>query len=281
MTFRAACAQLCSTDDRERNLEICRTLAAKAAGDGAKLLVLPECFGFLGRREADKHAVAEELAGDRPGPILGAVIEMATRHEMWVIGGGIAEKLPDDAPEAGTHTFNTCVVVSPKGELCARYRKIHLFDVDIPGGATLRESDSTVRGDELVTVETPLCKIGLTICYDLRFPELYRQLACRKGAELVVVPSAFTAKTGAAHWHTLLRARAIENQLFVLAPGQVGQHNASRKSYGHSLVVDPWGEILAEVETDEEGLATADINLERLAEVRQNMPCLSHTTVSF
>ncbi|HET6613452.1 MAG TPA: carbon-nitrogen hydrolase family protein [Kofleriaceae bacterium] len=281
MNFRAACAQLCATEDRERNLETAKGLAARAASDGAKLFVLPECFGFLGQNEAAKLAVAEVLSTDNPGPILGAVIDIATRHGMWVIGGGIAERLEDGAANRDTATYNTCAVVSPSGELCARYRKIHLFDVDIPGGATLRESASTVAGDELVTVETPLAKIGLSICYDLRFPELYRQLVCRKGAEVVVVPSAFTAKTGAAHWHTLLCARAIENQCFVLAPGQVGTHNERRRSFGHSLIADPWGDILAEVTDGGDGLAMADIDLSRLAQVRENMPCLSHVAVRF
>ncbi len=273
--FKVAAAQLTSTEDREKNLETCRRLAAEAAERGASLFALPECYGFLPASERNRFAIAEVLDHHQPGPILDATLEMAREHRMWIVGGGIAEVLPEQEGGEITKTYNTCVVASPSGEIAARYRKIHLFDIDIPGKAQLRESDTTEAGREIVSLTTPLGKLGLTICYDLRFPELYRALAFDDAAEILLVPSAFTAHTGAAHWHTLLRARAIENQCFVVAPAQAGRHNERRQSYGHSLVVDPWGEVLAE-KGDGAGLAVAEIDLERLRDVRRRMPCHAH-----
>jgi len=269
-----AAAQLTSSDDVDANLAVCRDLVARAAAAGAQLVVLPECFAFLSRREEQKLAVAEVIDPDRPGPVLAATAAMAAEHRVWLIGGGMAERRPEDADP--TRVYNTAVVFDPTGRLVETYRKIHLFDVDIPGGATLRESDSTFGGDpgSPKIVDAELAKIGLSICYDLRFPELYRELVDR-GAEIVVVPSAFTAHTGAAHWHILLRARAIENQVFVIAPGQVGRHNDKRESYGHSLVIDPWGRILAE-RAEGTGLALAEIDLAELEKTRREMPCLQH-----
>jgi predicted amidohydrolase len=269
--FLAAAAQLTATDDLAGNLTTCRRLAGDAAARGVRLLVLPECFAFLGASEGDKLAVAETLDPAHPGPILACLFEIATRHRLWLVAGGLPERLEGEPGKAG----NTCVVVSPAGELAARYRKIHLFDVAIPGKAEFRESNTTAAGRELVTVDTPLGRLGLSICYDLRFPELYRALTLAHGAEIVVVPAAFTAHTGAAHWHVLLRARAIENQCFVVAAGQVGQHNPKRATYGHSLIVDPWGEVVAELPTGA-GLAVAEIDLARLAKVRAEMPCHAH-----
>jgi deaminated glutathione amidase len=269
--FLAAAAQMTSTDDLAANLANCKKLGADAAARGAALLVLPECFAFLGRSEADKLAVAEALDPARPGPILATLQEIASRYRQWVVAGGMPEAV-DGAPGKAA---NTCVVVSPDGELAASYRKIHLFDVAIPGKAELRESASTAAGREVVTVETPLARLGLSICYDLRFPELFRALAGEHGAEVLLVPAAFTAHTGAAHWHVLLRARAIENQCFVIAAGQTGQHNPKRITYGHSLVVDPWGTVLAELPAGG-GLAIAEIDPATLDRVRSEMPCRAH-----
>ena len=266
--FVVAAAQLCAGDDVAANLTVCRRLAAEAAGRGAALLALPECFAFIGRRMGDRLAVAERL--DQPGPILGAVREIAQQHRMWVVAGG----MPEPSPRSETKTFNTCLVVDPSGEIRAVYRKIHMFDVNIPGRAELMESRSTEGGRDVVVAETPMARLGLSICYDVRFPELYRELAGR-GAELLLVPAAFTAHTGAAHWHTLLAARAIENQCFVVAPAQHGKHGPTRESYGHSLVIDPWGTVLAEV-SGGDGLAVAEIDLAVLARVRAEMPCHSH-----
>lgn len=273
--YKVAAAQLTATEDREENLATCRRLAAEAASAGASLFALPECYGFLPRREKNRFAIAEVLDDRNPGPILEATLEMATAHGMWVVGGGVAEILPEEAGQDIEKTYNTCVVVSPAGEIVTRYRKIHLFDVDIPDKVRLRESDTTEPGRDIVAERTPVGTLGLTICYDLRFPELYRRLAIAEGAEVVFVPSAFTAHTGDAHWHPLLRARAIENQCYVVAPAQVGQHNEKRTSYGHAAVIDPWGTVLAE-RAEGTGIALADIDLAHLHEIRGRMPCRDH-----
>ena len=264
-----------SGENLDQNLAVCASLAEEAASKGAKMLVLPECFAFLGLREADKFAVAEVVGGAHPGPIVSYLADLARRHRLFLIGGGMPEKKPGEGQLA--KVFNTAVAISPDGELIATYRKIHLFDVDIPGGATLRESDSTYGGKEAEVIETPLGNVGLTICYDLRFPELYRKLVS-VGADLFVVPSAFTAHTGAAHWHVLLRARAIENQCYLVAAAQGGRHNEKRESYGHSMIVDPWGDILDEI-AEGTGLAVAEVDLDKVVKTRQQMPCLQHRVI--
>lgn len=273
---------MCAGDDRDKNLELCDRQVAAAASAGAEMVVLPENFAYLGHSEGDRMAAAELLDEREPGPILAALKRMATVHGVWLVGGGMAERIPErevkDGIDPDKQAFNTCVVVAPGGALVSRYRKIHLFDADIPDGPSLRESSGTVAGHEIGVCETPLARLGLTVCYDLRFPEIYRALCVHEGAELVVVPSAFTARTGAAHWHVLLRARAIENQCFIVAAAQVGQHNERRNSYGHALIVDPWGTILAEVE-DGEGLAIADIDLALIEQTRQRMPCHQHAVL--
>src|SRR6478609_578159 len=238
--LRVGAVQMRSSGDLAANLATVRELTARAASDGAKLVALPECFSFLGRGEGDKLPIAERL--EDGGPIVSALRELATKHGVWMLGGGTPEIVPGDAKR----TWNTAVVVDPRGELVARYRKVHLFDVDIPGGAVLRESDATAAGDELVVVDIAGAKVGLTICYDVRFPELYRALVKDRGAEVLMVPAAFTAHTGAAHWHLLLRARAVEDQAYVVAAAQWGKHNEKRESFGHSLIVDPWGTVLGE-----------------------------------
>ncbi len=267
--YIAAAGQLTSTDDVAANLAVCADLTAQAADRGAELLVLPENFAFLGKSDRDKLAIAEEIGG-APGPIVRAVQELARRHRMWIVGGGLPERLPADP----ARTHNTAVVVDPDGALAAVYRKLHLFDVAIPGKAEHRESAATAPGTDVITAATPLGALGVTICYDLRFPELYRRLAVA-GADLLLVPAAFTAYTGAAHWHALLRARAIENQCYVIAAAQSGRHNERRETYGHSLIIDPWGAVLAELPSGT-GVITAEIDPARLAETRAQMPCLSH-----
>ena len=279
---QAAVIQLCSTSDIRANLATCERLVSQAADRGAKLVVLPECFAFLGEREQDKFEVAEYLPlgpATSPGPIMASVTKMATDHGLWVIAGGIPELRPEDADlPTKTTAYNTCAVVNPSGELVSAYRKIHLFDVDIPGGATLKESGATSAGHEVLAVDTSIGRVGLSICYDLRFPELYRRLTLDEGAEVLVVPAAFTAHTGAAHWHTLLRARAIENQCWVLAAGQTGRHNEKRHSYGHSLIIDPWGVIRAELPAGD-GIAITEIDADFTAEKRMHLPCLTHSVL--
>jgi predicted amidohydrolase len=269
--LRVGAVQMCSTDDFAANLATTRALVDRAAGEGAKLVVLPECFSFLGRREGDKLPIAETLDGS--GRVASMLRELATKHGVWIVGGGTPEIVPGDV----ARTYNTAVVVDPRGELVARYRKIHLFDVDIPG-TVLKESDATKAGNELVVLDIDGAKVGVTICYDLRFPELYRQLVKDRGAEVLLVPAAFTAHTGAAHWHLLLRARAVENQAWVVAAAQHGQHNEKRASYGHSLVVDPWGTVVAEQDAGD-GVVMATLDSELVAKRRTQMPCLSHAVL--
>jgi predicted amidohydrolase len=273
--FLAAAAQMTSGEDVPKNLATCDRLAREAKARGVELLVLPENFAYLGRRERDRVKVAEVLDTEADGPIVAAVCKLARDQEMWIVAGGMPEHLaPPTEGETPTQTHNTCFVLSPAGEIAARYRKIHMFDIDIPGHAQFRESESTKRGNEVVVVETPLARLGLSICYDLRFPELYRELA-RLDADILMVPAAFTAHTGEAHWHTLLRARAIENQCFVIAAAQAGRHNEVRASWGHSEILDPWGTTLA-VLGDETALAIAEIDLGRIAHVRRQLPCHEH-----
>jgi predicted amidohydrolase len=268
---RVGAVQMRSTADVAANLATCATLTARAADDGAKLVVLPENFAFLGRGEGDKFPVAEKIG---EGPVTAALRDLATKHGVWIVGGGTPELVKDDAKR----TYNTAVAIDPRGEIVASYRKIHLFDVDIPGGATLRESDATAAGHDRHVVEIEGAKVGLSICYDLRFPELYRELVKDHGADVLLVPAAFTAHTGAAHWHVLLRARAIENQAWVVAAAQWGKHNEKRESYGHTLVIDPWGTITAE-QADGDGVVMATLDGATVAKRRTQMPCLSHAVL--
>jgi predicted amidohydrolase len=261
-----------STGDLAANLATVDQLTARAASDGAQLVALPENFAFLGRGEGDKMAVAEALRGG--GPVMTRLRELAIKHGVYMLGGGTPEIVPGDSKR----TFNTAVVINPGGHLIATYRKIHLFDVDIPGGATLRESDATAAGDDAVVVDIGGAPVGLSICYDVRFPELYRTLVKDRGAQVLFVPAAFTAHTGAAHWHLLLRARAVENQAWVVAPAQWGRHNEKRHSYGHTLVVDPWGTVVDERD-EGDGIVLANLDGATVAQKRAQMPCLSHAVL--
>lgn len=270
--LRVAAIQLCSTADLTANLATCRALSERAVSDGARVIVLPECFPFLGHGERDKLAIAEDL--DRGGPIVGMLRELAAKYGVWMIGGGMPEVVPGD-PE---RTYNTAVVLDPAGALVARYRKIHLFDVEIPGGAVLKESAATCAGDRRVTVDIDGAKVGLSICYDVRFPELYRALVKNDGAEILLVPAAFTAHTGAAHWHLLLRARAVEDQAYVIAAAQWGMHNAKRESYGHTLAIDPWGTVIGE-QAEGDGVVITTLDGAVVAKRRTQMPCLAHAVL--
>lgn len=272
--LRVGAVQMCSSDDLAANLATTRRLVGEAAAEGAQLVVLPECFSFLGRHEGDKLRIAEAYTSDARGPILSTVRELATQHGVWIVGGGTPERIETDP----TRTYNTAIVVDPAGALVARYRKIHLFDVDIPGGATLRESDATAAGDELVVVTIGGAPVGLSICYDVRFPELYRCLVKDRGAQVLLVPAAFTAHTGAAHWHLLLRARAVEDQAWVVAAAQRGQHNEKRASYGHTLISDPWGALVGE-RPDGDGVVVATLDSATVDKRRTQLPSLRHAVL--
>jgi len=256
-----ALAQTTTTDDLEANLAVAETLIEQAAGEGAALLAFPEVFLYLGGR-AGKLAIAETL----DGALVTRFREHAARHAMMLLLGSLHERIPGDP----RHVHNTAVLIGADGALLAHYRKLKLFDVDLPD-LRIRESDTIAAGaSPPPLVDTPIGRIGLTICFDLRFPELYADLA-RRGAELILVPSNFTATTGAAHWEVLLRARAIDNQLYIAAPAQVGQHNPAYRSHGHSLIVDPWGIILAEA-VNRTGLISAPLDRARVGKIRRELP---------
>jgi predicted amidohydrolase len=265
-TFVAA-VQLSSQADVAENLAACERLVTEAAGRGARIVVLPENFAYMGE-EAARLRIAERL-GDREAPIQGALAGFARRLGVYVVGGGMPE-LSNDAERP----FNTLVCFSPNGELSASYRKIHLFDVELADGTSLCESAKTSAGTSAVVVELDGFRVGLSICYDVRFPELYSELSDR-GAELLLVPAAFTLHTGKDHWHVLLRARAIEAQAFVAAAAQWGKHPLGRSTYGHALIADPWGTVTAEA-ADGVGFALAAVDAERLSAVRHSLPSLEH-----
>jgi predicted amidohydrolase len=261
---RAAVVQMTSGDDVAANLAETRRSVAEAAERGAQLVALPENFAYL-RREGLPIPCAQGLDGD----IVGCVRELARRHRLFVLAGSFPEAIPGDA-----RVHNTSVLISPAGELAAVYRKIHLFDVDLGEGARFTESATIAPGSQVVVAETPLGGIGLSVCYDVRFPELYRAMA-GPGLRFLCVPSAFAPQTGKDHWEVLLRARAIENQVFVLAPAQCGRHNESRASYGRSMIVDPWGLVLARA-GDRPTVVIADCEVDELERVRRQVPALGH-----
>jgi predicted amidohydrolase len=257
--LRAAAVQLNSTNEKARNLEAGERLVRAAASDGAELVALPEKWNLLAGGE-------ELLAGAEPldGPSLTAARGWARELGIHLLAGSISERGPEKA-------FNTSVMIGPDGDDLAVYRKIHMFDVNV-GGVAYRESDHEEPGAEIVTAPFGELLTGLTVCYDLRFPELYRILALR-GARLIAVPSAFTTATGRDHWEVLLRARAIENQVFVLAPNQVGEAPPHFDSYGHSAIVDPWGRVLAAAVG--ECFVTADLDLAEQDRIRESLPSLA------
>ena len=266
-TLRVAALQLNSRDDRDQNLEACRKLVAGFAADRVDLCVLPENFAYLGP-EHGRAAVAEPL-GDWDAPIQRALVRMARDAEVAIVAGGFPEASAD--PQ---RPYTTAVVISPQGRLLGSYRKIHHFDVQLPEGTRLRESAGSLAGSEPVVVGLAGFGLGLSICYDLRFPELYRALVAR-GADVLLVPAAFTSQTGRDHWRVLLRARAIESQCWVIAANQWGRHFGARSSYGHSMIVDPWGTVVAEC-SDQVGGVLAQIEGSYLQEVRAKLPSLQH-----
>lgn len=266
--FTAAAVQMVSGTDVAANLTRAARLIGQAAATGAALVALPENFAFLGRHERDKLAVAE---ADGAGPIQDFLASTAARHNIHLVGGTIPLRGADPG-----RVRAACLLFGPDGRRLARYDKIHLFDVNVgaDGGERYRESASIEPGADIVAVDTDLGRLGLAVCYDVRFPELFRALLAR-GAEILVLPSAFTETTGATHWHLLCRARAVENLCYLLAPGQGGLHDNGRRTYGHSLIAGPWGEVLAE-HASGEGVACARIDRGALRRLRQRFPAVEH-----
>jgi nitrilase len=266
---RIAACQMVSTPRVEDNLRTAERLIAQAAAEGAVLVGLPEYFCIMGLRDSDKVTHREPLAlgdGSGGGPIQQFLAEQARRHGIWLCGGTI----PLAAPEPGK-VLNTTLVFNPQGERVARYDKIHLFGFN-NGTESYDESRTIVAGTDAASFEAPFGRVGLSVCYDLRFPELYRSLGA---LNLLMVPAAFTATTGQAHWEVLLRARAIENQCYVLAPAQGGLHENGRRTWGHSMLIDPWGKILAQLD-EGEGLVSGVIELADLDAMRVSLPALRH-----
>jgi predicted amidohydrolase len=264
--FLAAAVQLTSTSNEQANWEVARDLIERAVRSGATFVATPENTNYLGPH-AEKVRRAEPL----DGTTCSRFADLARRHGIHLLLGSFNEK-SDELHRC----YNTSVLFSPTGDILAIYRKLHLFDVDVPGGVRFSESVTCKPGESVCTVSTPLGRFGLTICYDLRFPELYRRLA-DEGADVLLVPSAFTLATGKDHWEPLLRARAIENQCYVIAPAQHGRHDDGglTQTWGHAVIVDPWG-IPVATASDGPGLALAEIDLERIGTVRQAIPVRTH-----
>ncbi|NHV27374.1 carbon-nitrogen hydrolase family protein [Burkholderia sp. D-99] len=265
--FRVAALQMVSTPDVTRNLAEARRLIAEAAGEGAQLVLLPEYFCFMGHRDTDKLALAEPY---QDGPIQRFLADAARRHGIWVIGG----TLPLKAPEPD-RVLNTTLVFDPSGNEAARYDKIHLFNFE-KGDESFDEARTIRAGESVVAFDAPFGRVGLSVCYDLRFPELYRRMG---DCALIVVPSAFTYTTGRAHWEMLLRARAVENQCYVLAAAQGGKHENGRRTWGHSMLIDPWGEIVA-VRDVGASVVLGAIDPQRIADVRQSLPAWRHRVLT-
>ena len=265
--YVAAAVQLCAGLDKTANLDKVEAFAAEAARHAARLLVLPEVFLWRGPRPEEQSA-AEPI----PGPSSNRLGELARRLNLHLLAGSILET------SGQARVFNTSVLFDARGQIVARYRKIHLFDIDIPEHVTIRESDTRMGGDAVVTAPTELGVIGMSVCYDLRFPELYRQLTL-SGAEIITVPSAFTFPTGAAHWELLLRARAIENQVYVIAPDQIGRSPAGVLDFGNSMIVDPWGTPAARA-ADREMIVCAEIDRDYQERLRRELPCLAHVKLA-
>jgi predicted amidohydrolase len=264
MTFLAAAIQLSTKNDKAANLEKAEHLIRLAAARGARIVALPEVFNWRGKR-AEEADAAESLEG----VTLTLMAGLAHELDIYILAGSITERAPDQPKN-----YNTSVLIGPDREYLAIYRKIHLFDVDLPGRVTIKESDAKLPGTEVVSAETPLGIVGLSVCYDLRVPELYRRLAFA-GARILTIPSAFTFPTGEAHWDVLIRARAIENQCYVIAPAQFGPNVHGFSDYGNSMIVDPWGRVLARA-SDMEGVVVAPLDLDYLERVRRELPSLAH-----
>lgn len=264
--MRIAAIQMVSTPDVDTNLHDAAQLIRQAKETGAHMVVLPENFALMPKHDRERLAFAE---ADGQGPIQEFLYTQAERHGIWLIGGTIPLR-----SEQKDKVRAACMLINDHGERVARYDKIHLFDVQLESGEVYRESNHIDAGADVVVAETALGRIGLTVCYDLRFPELFRRLL-DKGAEIFSVPSAFTAFTGKAHWEVLIRARAIENLAFVVAPGQGGRHANGRETHGESMIVDPWGVVLGRLSRGP-GVVIADFDRERMNSVRRSLPSTEH-----
>ncbi len=264
MTFRLACIQTNSGNDMERNIEAACALVRRARDDGAELIALPEVVALI---EPDRERLVAGAPDEADHPALGAFAALARETGAWILAGSITVRARDG------RVANRSLLLDAAGDIVGRYDKIHMFDVDLPGGESYRESDTYRPGAETCVARTPWGGLGMTVCYDLRFPELYRALA-KAGADLLAVPSAFTRQTGRAHWSVLLRARAIETGAYVFAPAQCGDHGGGRQTYGHTMIVDPWGAVVAEA-GEETGVTIADIDPAKIAEARRAIPSLT------
>ncbi|MBW4933854.1 carbon-nitrogen hydrolase family protein [Marinobacter sp. F4206] len=272
VSARVAAIQMVSTHDIDANLNEARRLLAEAAEQGASVAVLPENFAVLATHQMVDHGRAE--AGENP-VIRSFLSEQAKTLGMWIVGGSLPLAVRPDGSAINDRARATCLVFDDQGQEVARYDKIHLFDAVVEDAhGQYRESDTFEPGEQVVTIDTPAGKLGLAICYDLRFPELFRALR-EQGAEWVCLPSAFTWQTGDAHWHALIRARAIENQVWVVAPGQGGQNSERRRTYGHSLICDPWGQVVTEL-AEGPGVVAAELDIDQLNQLRKRMPVWEH-----
>jgi predicted amidohydrolase len=260
--YKIGMIQMDTRGDRDDNLKRIEAFIAQAKAEGVALITLPE---VMNRMTVDRTIDTSEPLD---GPTITFMKECAKKYDMWIHCGSIREKQAEGLP------YNTTVLLNPEGETAAIYRKIHLYDVDIPGKVTALESSRNKAGEDVVSVETPMGHLGLTICYDLRFPELFRLLSLQ-GSEIIFVPANFAYATGVAHWETLLRARAIENGCYIIASAQTGEKREDIRSYGHSLMIDPWGEIIAEIEKDE-AMAIATVDLDMVKRMREELPSLKN-----
>ena len=264
-SFRAACLQLNSGSDLPANLAILKRMVAEAAAGGAQLVLTPEYSLMM---DGSGRVMREGAMDTDGGPVLQELQQLARQNGVWLLIGSLTLKIGEE------RIVNRSFLITADGTVAATYDKIHMFDVTLPDGKVIRESSSYRPGEHAVIAATPWGKLGMTVCYDVRFPQLYRALA-QQGAEFLSVPSSFQRQTGKAHWHTLLKARAIENAAYVLAPAMCGEHPGNRQTYGHALIVDPWGEVLADG-GEEPGIIYADIDPARVAKIRGMMPSLQH-----